>query len=136
VGAAAGVVRAAGLHRRAAGVRGRASAAGAGLGLGLGQAVRRADGGQGAAAARADDGDGELPRRHVPLRHRVPPRLRRARRQALAAGQIAVAARVCTYVRVLEPFQLPSVLVKKKMNSVASAGVAGEEMEMEMEEGD
>uniref|UniRef100_A0A8R7TSQ5 Uncharacterized protein n=1 Tax=Triticum urartu TaxID=4572 RepID=A0A8R7TSQ5_TRIUA len=75
VGAAPGVVGPGRLHRRPAG-----AGAGGGPRPGCGEeAVRGADGGEGAAAAAADDGDGELPRRHVPLRHRVPPRLRPAR---------------------------------------------------------
>ncbi|KAF7091118.1 hypothetical protein CFC21_093768, partial [Triticum aestivum] len=67
VGAAGRLVREGRLHR--------ARGAGGGRGGEAREVLRgRPDGGEGAAAAGPDVGDGELPRRHVPLRHRLPPR--------------------------------------------------------------
>ncbi|NP_001338618.1 uncharacterized protein LOC100383744 [Zea mays] len=69
VGAAAGVVG----EGRLPG--GPGPGAGGGAGRGAAEAVRGGDdGGEGPGAAGADGADGVLPRRHVPLRHRVAPR--------------------------------------------------------------
>ena len=51
----------------------------------------RADGGEGAGAAGADGADGVVPRRHVPLRHRLPPRALRLGDEA-GANRLAGAA--------------------------------------------
>jgi hypothetical protein len=58
-----------------AGLPGARAGAGRRRGRGRPEALRRRpDGGEGAGAARADGGHGVVPRRHVPLRHRLPPR--------------------------------------------------------------
>jgi hypothetical protein len=72
VGAAAGVVGEGRLPGAGGGAR---AGAGRRRGRGRPEALRgRPDGGEGAGAARADGGHGVVPRRHVPLRHRLPPR--------------------------------------------------------------
>ena len=91
VGAAAGLVG----KGRLPGGPGTGAGTG-GAGRGGAEAVRGGDdGGEGPGAAGADGADGVVPRRHVPLRHRVPPRTLR-----LAGGVRAAAAppQLCVYI--------------------------------------
>ncbi|URE17178.1 hypothetical protein MUK42_10435, partial [Musa troglodytarum] len=86
VGPAFRLVGGAGLHRRRRGgsrarggfpqERGDGVGGGRGEEAAGGAKVRGVHGGEGKGAADAEHGDGGLPRRDVPLRHRLPPRLR------------------------------------------------------------